>query len=316
MPIRYAGGRLDRAGSRRRDDDWVADRLADPRCRVVPLWRDRNLVYRLGGAPEPVVLVGPPSPAVRDGGANLTLLGLDGDTAVFAVDVSALDESGAASVVGGGEFVDLRYAGPLLPPSDAALLAYARGILHWHGNHRHCGRCGHPTRSEQAGHMRRCAAPACGHETFPRTDPAVIMLVEYRPVDGAPPTCLLGHHGRLPAGAYSTLAGFVEPGETLEEAVVREVQEEVGLEVREVTYVASQPWPFPASLMVGFRARARATTMTLDRDELADARWFTAAELRRFGEWGDDESAWRLPRRDSIARFLVETWLLDVDPPG
>lgn len=316
MPIRYAGGHLDRAGARRKDGPWVEAHLAHPETLLVPVWRDQNLVHRLGGTtglPQPVCVRHGENPTVLESATETVLLGRDAGTPVYAVDLSGLNEQQAIDLVGRGEFVDLRYAGPVLPPRDAAMLAYARGILHWHRNHRHCGRCAHPTRSEQAGHVRRCSGPECGHETFPRTDPAVIMLVEHRSPGGGVPVCLLGHHGRLPAGGYSTLAGFVEPGETLEEAVAREVMEEAGLAVRDVIYVASQPWPFPASLMVGFRARADSTAITVDRDELADARWFTAKELRRFGEWGDDSAQRRLPRRDSIARFLIEAWLLEVD---
>ena len=193
-------------------------------------------------------------------------------------------------------------------------MAYARGILHWHQHHRYCGQCGHPTENQHGGHMRLCLNPDCGRETFPRTDPAVIMLVEHTPSNGEPPKCLLGRHSAWPPGSYSTLAGFVEPVESLEEAVAREVFEEAGIRVANVRYQASQPWPFPSSLMLGFRAQAETTAIKLDPDELADARWFTAEEIRSFGEWGDDSASLRLPRKDSIARFLVESWLGETYP--
>jgi NAD+ diphosphatase len=146
-------------------------------------------------------------------------------------------------------------------------------------------------------------------ESFPRTDPVVIMLVTSAPGEGRPERCLLGRHGRLPRGAYSLLAGFVEPGESLEEAVAREVAEETGVEVTDVRYQGSQPWPFPYSMMMGFRATARRDDIAVDTDELEDARWFTAAEVAGFGEWEDEAAEHRLPRRDSIARALLDAWL-------
>jgi len=317
LSIRYAGGHLDRASLWRHDAPWIAERLTESTTILVPVWRDRSLFDRpvTGGSPLPVLL---PRAAFRSAHQpqpeDFVFLGLDGTSAVFAVDLSAREEADAQAACGRGEFTDLRVVGPSLEPRHAALLAYARGILHWHRTHRHCGRCGSRTTSAQGGHIRRCSSAECARELFPRTDPAIIVLVEHDAGDGSSPRCLLGHHGSLPTGSFSTLAGFVEPGESLEEAVVREVREEVGLTVRNVRYLASQPWPFPASLMVGFRARAESLTVTVDGKELVDARWFTPAELRRAGEWGDAEAVLRLPRRDSIARFLIETWLMRVDP--
>jgi NAD+ diphosphatase len=145
----------------------------------------------------------------------------------------------------------------------------------------------------------------------PRTDPAVIMLV-VRGGGDRPHQCLLGNNTKMPNGVYSTLAGFVEPGESLEEAVAREVYEEAGVRVTDVTYTGSQPWPFPASIMLGFRATAVTTDIDIDPQELDDARWFTAEDLRTFGEWADDDADRRLPRKDSIARALIETWLADI----
>ena len=312
--IFYAGGHLDRAAEQRQDPHWVAARLARPSTRIVPVWRDRNLIDGFEAAsPRPIAVMPRGADAARiiDRASEITFLGLDGDGAVFAADLSAFEQAPALDLAGGGAFVDLRKTGPLMAAGEGALLAYARGLLHWHRQQHFCSRCGQSTESRHGGHMRACANPACGRETFPRIDPAVIMLIEYVPPDGTPPLCLLGHHVRMPSGAYSTLAGFVEPGESLEEAVAREVLEEVGVRVTEVRYQGSQPWPFPSSIMLGFRARAENTVITLDENELADARWFTAAELRAFGEWGDPDVALRIPRRDSIARFLVDTWWLN-----
>jgi NAD+ diphosphatase len=304
--IVYTGGRLDRAGAQRKDESWVAARRTDPAALVVASWNDRNLV-----ADAAAVRVA--APTLRELGlspADWVLLGLDGDVPIFAADVSDAHAEAVASVAGAA-FVELRRATPALDPDDAALLAYARGMLLWHRRHRFCGVSGDPTESRAGGHVRVCTNPACGAETYPRTDPAVIMLVE-RHVAGEPPRCLLAHHARLAPGMYSTLAGFVEPGESLEEAVAREVLEETGVRVGRVSYVASQPWPFPASIMLGFRAVAESTDITIDPDELTDARWFTAQDLRAAGEWGQDGDGLKLPRRDSIARVLVEGWLAEV----
>lgn len=228
---------------------------------------------------------------------------------MFTADVSAAGEERLAAIAAAGTFVDLRQVGPMLDAHEAALLAYARGILGWHRRTRFCGVCGSPTGSHHAGHMRRCEDARCATEIYPRTDPAVIMLVERIPADGSPRQCLLARHSRLPARAYSTLAGFVEPGESLEEAVAREVMEETGVRVSRVTYQSSQPWPFPASLMVGFLALAASEEITIDHTELDEARWFTAAEVAAFGEWEDDSAPFRLPRKDSIARVLLDTWM-------
>ena len=208
--------------------------------------------------------------------------------------------------------MDLRRVGPSIDAAGAALMAYARGMLYWHRQNGFCGRCGHATESRDGGHRRQCTDAECGRMAFPRTDPAVIMLVEYRPGGGRPPMCLLGNHYRLPENVYSTLAGFVEPGESLEDTVVREVYEEVRVRVSAAWYQASQPWPFPSSIMLGYRAQAETTEIVVDREELKEARWFTAEEVRGFGEWGDEKVAYALPRRDSIARFLVDSWVAEV----
>ena len=198
-------------------------------------------------------------------------------------------------------FVDLRAVGALLDRAEGALLAYARGIMHWHARHRHCGACGAPTRVEAAGHVRRCSDASCNAEHFPRTDPAVIMLVT------SGDHALLGRQRVWPAGMHSTLAGFVEPGESLEEAVAREVMEEAGVAVRpeDVCYHSSQPWPFPGSIMLGFHVEARERSLSVDAEELETAGWFA----RDFLLSEHDPEVFRLPRPDSIARRLIEDWL-------
>ncbi len=196
-----------------------------------------------------------------------------------------------------GAFTDLRQVAGLLPPGEASVLAHARGMMHWRTKHRFCGICGARCEARSAGHTMVCTG--CKAQHFPRTDPAVIMLV----VRGD--ACLLGHSQRFPnTTMYSTLAGFVEPGESLEEAVRREVMEEAGIEVGEVLYHSSQPWPFPSSIMLGFHAEGLSEAITIDPTELRDARWFTRDELRSHQSLG-----FSLPRADSIARRLIEDWL-------
>lgn len=297
----YSGVGLDRADFLRRDEAWVTARQADPESRVVLVWRNRNLVCRAENVDAVWLRISEMS-VPGDSEAEPVFLGRDGETAVFAVDLSHLGEAEAETLAAEhGVFEDLRAVGPVMPRRNGAILAYARGLLYWHRRHRFCGVCGSPTLSAQAGHVRRCANAGCGSEHFPRTDPAVIMLVH----DGD--RCVLGRQKIWPPGMHSTLAGFVEPGETLEEAVAREVYEEVGLVVSDVTYESSQPWPFPSSIMLGFRAMCAHGPMRFDTDEIESAAWFTRAELRASPE---DES-FRLPRRDSIARRLVEDWIAD-----
>ncbi len=301
--IYYTGGSVDRVDDRRRDRDWIARKLRDDTTRVLPVWHDRNLM-RADGAPCPVALTGPLARDALAMAEEVALLGLDGSVAVFAVDVPGEDQPAFNGSPGPAEFLDLRQTAPTLPRDEGALLAYARGILYWHRRHRFCGDCGSPTESRQGGHVRKCTDPGCGRSHFPRTDPAVIMLVTREGPQGE--AALLAHkHGFLP-GMYSTLAGFVEPGESLEEAVAREVWEEAGVRVTDVRYRASQPWPFPSSLMLGFRARAVTSEITFNPDELADAAWFTPDDIARMPEAGK-----RLPRPDSIALWLIREWLAE-----
>jgi NAD+ diphosphatase len=276
---------------RRRDPAWLSDRLADPATRVVPVVGLKNLVTT--GDPPRAVFLPPTSLAPS---AEPIFLGELGGDVYFAVE---LDEAvGAALEVGCG-FAELRPLGALLDRDEAAMLAYARAMVYWHHRHRFCGVCGAPTRSEDAGHLRRCTNATCAAVHFPRTDPAIIVLVTRGE------QCLLGRQASWPAGQYSTLAGFVEPGESLEDAVAREVKEETGVEVSEIEYHSSQPWPFPSSLMLGFTARAASERVQVDGRELEDARWFTREELSS----GIAEGRLRLPSPASIAFALVDGWL-------
>lgn len=291
MPqLLYAGLHLDRGHLLRRDEAALTARLAAPETRLVPMWQGRCLVD------EGLRLVSLANePGVRAAATAEAFLGLDGGTAWLAVDLPGETEP---TVAPGTRFESLRSLGPTLPPGEAALAAYAKGILYWHARHGYCGVCGAPTLPQAGGHVRRCIAEACAAEHFPRTDPAIIVLVH----DGD--RALLHRQPHWPEGMWSVLAGFVEPGESLEEAVAREMAEEAGVRVDSVTYRASQPWPFPASLMVGFTARYAGGAVVIDRHELDDARWFTKAEIAAF-----DGTTRFLPRKDSIARWLVDEWM-------
>jgi NAD+ diphosphatase len=241
------------------------------------------------------VLAAVPAAALAPAMAKMpwALLGLCEGKAFFAVDLSSLD----APLPPGtdGSFEDLRRMGGLLPADDAAILAHARGLMHWRTRHRFCGVCGAVCVPEQAGHVMACAA-GCGTHHFPRTDPAVIMLVTHG--DRA----LLGQPARFrDRRIFTTLAGFVEPGETLEEAVAREVFEEAGIRVANVRYQSSQPWPFPASIMLGFTADAVTQEITIDPHEIVEARWFSREELEAPVDFG-------LPPPISIARRLIDDW--------
>jgi len=300
-PVRYAGAALDRAHRLRDDPPGLAHALNSAAARFVPVCQSRNLAVSGNGGPS---LARVPRAALTASG-EAVFLGLEDDAPLFAADVA---ESDAAALVEnhGGAFDDLRRIGPAMPGTDAALAAYARAMVHWHRTHGYCPACGGATASVRGGHERRCTNPDCGRRHFPRTDPAVIMLIEHPDHDGHGRRCLLGRSTRFPERMYSTLAGFVEPGESLEEAVAREVREESGINVVQVEYVASQPWPFPASIMLGFRAVATDTEIRLEDDEIEDARWFTPDQVRA-AAGSDGEIC--LPYSDSIARYLIEHWL-------
>jgi len=294
----YSGG-LDRASHLRKDAAWLGERLAHQSSRFVLVWRGQNLIAEYESA-EPAAVFLPPE-AIDAAEKDAVLLGIEGDAAFFAIDLSAMEAPlEIVRAAPPSAFIDLRRVGPLLPQQHGSLLAFARGMAYWHQRHRFCGVCGSPTRSEEAGHVRRCTNQTCNAAHFPRTDPAVIMLVH----EGSE-RCLLGRQAAWPQGMHSTLAGFVEPGESLEEAVAREVYEETRIELGSVTYHSSQPWPFPASLMLGFHAEAKTTAITVDKTELDDARWYERAWILAH----QDDEHFRLPRRDSIARRLLEDWL-------
>jgi len=293
----YTGNPLDRVSHRRADDIWLEARRRATESRIVAVWRTKNLVH----AEEDRALL----PTIEEAGDLLregrhpSLLGIHDGIAYFAVDLSHMDDPYVHPLIESqGAFEDLRQVGPVIPRNEGCILAHARGLMFWHSRHGFCGVCGAPTVASHAGHQRDCTNPDCRASHFPRTDPAVIMLVHRDDM------CLLGRTHNFPKGRYSTLAGFVEPGECLEEAVAREVFEETGVVVGEVKYLASQPWPFPASIMLGFHAHAETTDIRIDPKELDDARWYTRDQVINHREAGFD-----MPRGDSIAFRLIKAWI-------
>jgi len=284
-PITFSGNPLDRASYSRADPAWLLARRAEGL--FLPFWQNRPFITDdragfLSGRPEWE-------------NSLCVFLGLDGAQPLFAVDVAGDTEP----VIDGGAFQEMRAAAFVLPARDTAIAGQAKALLDWHKRHGFCPNCGHATAFADAGYRRTCAG--CGAEHFPRTDPVVIML----PVlDDA---CLVGRNKRFPPLLYSAFAGFVEPGESMEEAVRRELLEEVELKVDGVTYHATQPWPFPSSLMLGCYARALTRDFRIDGHEIEDARWLTKDEVRaRLANKIEDEM--RLPVAIAIAHRLIRDW--------
>lgn len=291
-PNTFSTARLDRLGRIRKDAARVAEQLERGERVVIPVKGGRVATSAAGGSPQLVTLA--MADLAVDPERDLWLLGsVDGQ--VFAAvdldpDDDGLDRHDLPDDI---RWSGLREIGALLEPDDANLLATATGLATWHRTHRYCGACGTETRADWAGHRRLC--PSCKREHFPRTDPAIIVLVVHS--DRA----LLARNPAWPPGFSSVLAGFVEPGESLEDAVAREVKEEVGLTVESVTYESSQPWPFPSSIMLGFRAEATDDAIDPDPEEIADACFYTRDELAH--------GAVGMPPPMSIARRLIDDWL-------
>lgn len=285
----FSGAFVDRFGERRKDSAWLADALRQEDSCFVPVWGDQCLI---GGDPlKAILLTRDQVTSIIDDDEDLIFLGLFRDRPAFAVSMQANNPPFREL----GEFHDLRYLGTVLPADEANLVAHARALVLWHASQVFCGVCGSSARPGAAGNSRVCLNDDCRREIFPRVDPAIIVLVSHGD------RCLLGRQATWPEGRYSTIAGFVEPGESLEDAVRREVYEETNIHVAKIRYHSSQPWPFPASLMLGFMAESSSTDIELNDGELEDARWFTRKELR--------SGFPKLPFRISIARRLVDHWL-------
>src|SRR5882762_5905666 len=293
----FAGNPLDRVSERRRDADWIAALLDEPATRLIPL-RDLKPAIRNGG--EMALDWQPVGPwrEVIEAGATCALLGIADGRAHFVVDATAADLPADPAI----ENIDVRTLAPLIAGTEAAILAEARSIVDWHARHRFCAQCGTPSDVAAGGWTRRC--PNCKAHHFPRVDPVVIMLA----VRGE--RALLGRGRRRPGARFSCLAGFVEPGETPEEAVRREVREEAGVRCGRVRYLAAQPWPFPSSLMMGFLTEALT-------EEITVARWFSRDEIRemvaRAAAGPDDPSRVSLPSPVAIAHHICRRWSSGLD---
>ncbi|MCX4746875.1 NAD(+) diphosphatase [Kitasatospora sp. NBC_01287] len=290
LPLARAG--VDRAAQHRLDEPWLAAAWSHPATKVLPISGGEAFVVDTDTGAELVLLPSFEAPQTGD----RYFLGTDEEgVSYFALAGEALP----GRLDGDARPAGLREVGGTLSDRDAGLLVHAVALEHWHRTHSFCSRCGHPTEKAGAGHLRRCTS--CAAEHYPRTDPAVIMLIT-----DEEDRCLLGRQALWPEGRWSTLAGFVEPGESIEQAVAREVLEEAGVRVGEVGYVASQPWPFPASLMLGFMGRVApgGAEITVDGEELAEARWFSREDLRAGWEAGEIVP----PTGISIARHLIERW--------
>lgn len=303
-PNVFANNPLNRASDRRGDEAWLAAQRADARTRVIPFFRLQPLVFERAGsdgetgwltwsAIEALGLKDPPT----------IFLGLDGDCAHFAVDLSAgPDPLEKGPLQGLGQWADLRFGAAALPAADIAILGQAKALIDWHARHGYCANCGQPTRASEAGYKRICAG--CKAEHFPRTDPVVIMLAT---LGGR---ALLGRQNRFPPRMYSALAGFIEPGESIEEAVAREIKEEAGVEIKSVRYHSTQPWPFPSSLMIGCLAEAASEAITVDGVELSEARWFSREELGAALERGPRGAGpFFVPPSFAIAHQLIKAFV-------
>ncbi len=300
----FANNPLDRMSERRTDADWVAAQYAHGETLIVPFWRLQPLVLETGDAANPLdvgwLRGGALTGLVSDGAVKIFLGQKDG-TSYFAVDLDrASDPENEGPLAGLGKFMDLRAAAAGLDAREAAILAQGKSMIDWHHRHRFCSVCGEGSTFADGGYKRGC--PSCGAEHFPRTDPVVISLA----VQGD--DCLLGRGPKWPRGMFSALAGFMEPGETIEEAVRREIAEETMVKVGAVRYIQSQPWPFPSSLMIGCIAEAETTDIQVDGTEVAEARWVARDEIVRALKGGGDKS-FMIPPPMAIAHQLLRAWV-------
>jgi NAD+ diphosphatase len=294
--IPFSGNPLDRASNLRQDDAWVSEQLAAPSSRFLLVSRLEVLTH----SSDAVALAWIDGTSCRglECTATPVLLGLRDGIAHFALDVSDAADVLPALAIEGAAFAEARGLATTLPAEDAGIVAQARALVDWHNRHRFCGACGSPTVPKKGGAQRQCES--CGAQHFPRTDPVVIMVVwrEDR--------CLLGRRRGRGAGAFSCIAGYIDQGETIEEAVRREVEEEVGLQVDKVVYQASQPWPFPSTLMIGCFAHATSFDAHVDEVEIEEARWFTRDDVCAAVAATNPELT--IPGPVAIAHHLIRAW--------
>lgn len=300
----FAGNPLDRASDRRGDAAWIAAKLASSDSLGLALWNGKPLVEKTpgtDGGPAGVQIAYLPAKLageIAGGAERLLFMGLWQETAIFAVDIEGSSDPAQGPLQGLGEFVDLRQIALRLPATDAGMLATAKSMFEWRRKHQHCAVCGQPSETREGGWKRHC--PSCETDHFPRTDPVVIMLAYHGD------RCMLGRQEIWPAGMFSALAGFLEPGESIEEACARELAEEAGLRTRQVRYHSTQPWPYPSSLMIGLIAEVEDDEGTPDQTELSEVRWFTRDEARKLLK-GQIEGTFAPPAM-AIAHQLIKAW--------
>ena len=322
MPFAYTKMSLDRCSNERKNKTWLNAQFARADTLFCVI-NDGLCLFKLD---EITPLYLPKSQLTTITIQQCIFLGKSNQGAVFAIEHNKLRFSEQEALMELGQWLPLRQHTAILSAFDAGILALAKGLVHWHTSHQFCGKCGNANRSAEAGHARKCTG--CRSTTFPRTDPAVIMLVEKMFNDGVA-RCLLGRQATWPEGVYSTLAGFVDPGETLESAVIREVLEESTILAKNPTYVASQPWPFPASIMLGFTAEAHSEAIDTSQDSLEQAQWFSREELANFAvnrsvintvaalqksdkidnQSLNKEPQYKMSSSDSISSYLIKAWL-------
>lgn len=303
--IPFAGSTLNRASEKRTDSAWIESKRRDPSSLVLPMWHLQPFLLgqENSGPPLELGLLTPEiaEPLASDGAACV-FLGLNRDRAIFALDVSQADDPAKTGPLAGrGYFRDARMAASFVSIEHAAIIGQAKAMIDWHRRHGFCPGCGAPTKIMDAGYRRLCGK--CNAEHFPRVDPVVIMLA----TEGE--ACLVGRGKQFPPGMFSALAGFVEPGETIEEAVRRELMEEASVKVGEVTYYATQPWPFPSSLMIGCFARAESRAVKADENELAEVRWIERSVARELVQ-GQRVDGVLVPPPIAIAHHLIRAWAL------
>lgn len=300
----FAGNPLNRASERRGDTAWLEGQLASSDSLGIALWNGRPFVEKTkdGGwqvAYLPAKLIG----ELAGGPERLLFMGLWNETAIFAVDLEGPADPANGPLQGLGEFKDLRLLAAQMPGPDAAILATAKAMFEWRRKHGYCAACGQPSEPREGGWKRQC--PSCQAEHFPRTDPVVIMLAHH---EGR---CMLGRQEAWPKGMYSALAGFLEPGESIEEACARELAEEAALKTVRVRYHSTQPWPYPSSLMIGLIAEVADDQAAPDQTELSEVRWFTRAEARALLA-SEIEGAF-CPQPMAIAHQLIRAWAFETD---
>ena len=288
---------LDRASLKRSNEMWINDQFNNESARIIPVSHSKILCTSIQN-PRAIYLTKNDLNDFSNERELSILLGVSDKKTYFAIDMELMKSALILSDKNRGEFHDFKQVMPLLNFRDSALLSIARFMINWQSRNQYCGKCGSPTISAEAGNLRICENTNCGQSHFPSMDPAIIVLVSFGEY------CLLGRQKIWPKGMYSTIAGFVEPGESVEDAVIREVNEETGIIVEKLEYQYSQPWLFPSSLMLGFTASAKGNDIKIDKNELEDARWFSRKEIKDNLKKG----LLRIPSKVAIAYHLIEEW--------